>query len=58
MGPIEALKLALAKEIETKVLYEKLAAQHPVAGEIFRMLSIEEQKHAKLIEDKISELTN
>lgn len=58
MGPIEALKMALAKEVETKLLYEKLAVQHPVAKTIFLVLSGEEQKHAKLIEDKINELTN
>ena len=57
MGPIEALKLALSKEIETKQMYERFSADHPVAKEIFNFLAGEEQKHAKLIEEKIRELT-
>jgi len=57
MGPVEALKLALTKEIETAQLYEKYAAEFPVAKEIFTFLLTEEQKHKKLIENKIAELT-
>lgn len=57
MGPIEALQLALTKEIETKELYDKFSVDYPVAKDIFVFLSGEEQKHKKLIEKKIYELT-
>ena len=57
MGPIDALKLALAKEIETAQLYEKYSTEFPVAKDIFVFLLNEEQKHKVLIEKKITELT-
>jgi len=57
MGPIEALKLALSKEIEAMEMYDKFSAEYPTAKDIFIFLSGEEQKHKKLIEKKIYELT-
>lgn len=59
MGPVEALKFALEKEIEAYNMYQKLAEETktPAVGEIFIFLSNEERKHQKLIEDKIRELT-
>lgn len=57
MGPIEALELALSKEKETIELYEKFSAEFSAAKEIFLFLVGEEQKHKKLIENKIRELT-
>jgi len=57
MGPVEALKFAMIKEIEAADMYEKFSAQFPVAKEIFSFLTSEEQKHKKLIEKKIYELT-
>jgi len=56
MGPIEALELALGKEIEARDLYEKFIFQYPETKEIFTFLMNEEAKHKQLIEKKISEL--
>lgn len=57
MGPVDALKLALSKEEEAMQLYEKLSVEQSVAKDIFNFLVNEEQKHKKLIEQKIAELT-
>lgn len=57
MGPVEALQLALTKEVETAEMYEKFSAQYPSAKDVFIFLVAEEQKHKALIEKKISELT-
>jgi len=57
MGPIEALKLALTKEIEAAELYQKFSSDYPVAKDIFLFLMNEEEKHKKLIEKKIQELS-
>lgn len=57
MGPVEALKFALTKETEAADMYEKFSGEYPTAKEIFIFLSGEEQKHKKLIEKKIYELT-
>ena len=57
MGPVEALKLALAKEIEAIKLYEKFSESYPTAKETFVYLMGEEEKHRNLLEKKISELT-
>ena len=57
MTPVEALRLALVKENEAHDLYQRLAEEQPVAREIFLSLVIEEEKHAKLIEKKIVDLT-
>lgn len=57
MTPIEALQLALSKEVEAIQLYTKFSVDYPAGKEIFWFLAGEEQKHKKLIEDKIYELT-
>ncbi len=58
MGPIEALKIALGKEIEAKNLYEKFLSQYNETKDIFIFLVNEEEKHKQLIEKKIVELQN
>jgi len=57
MGPIEALKLALNKEVDAVELYARLALEVPAAKDVFLFLVGEEQKHKQLIEKKIFELT-
>jgi len=57
MGPIEALKLALSKEIEAIELYRRLSRDYPVARETFLYLSGEEEKHKRVLEEKIYELS-
>lgn len=57
MVPVEALRLALSKEIEAMEMYKQLAVDHKVAEEIFNFLAGEETKHKALIEKKIYELT-
>jgi len=57
MIPVEALKLALSKEIEAVEMYQKFSTEYPVAKDIFIFLAGEEQKHRSLIEKKIAELT-
>lgn len=57
MGPIEALKLALSKELNSISLYNKLNLEYPNLKDIFLFLLNEEQKHKQLIEKKIMELT-
>jgi rubrerythrin len=56
MGPVEALEIALQKEIEALELYKKMAIEHSTARDVFSFLVNEEQKHKKLIEKKIQEL--
>ena len=56
MGPIEALELALGKEIEARDIYEKFIFQYPETKEIFTFLMNEEEKHKQLIEKRIVEL--
>lgn len=57
MGPVEALKLALEKEIEAAELYRNLSLESDVSKDTFLFLMGQEQKHKKLIEDKIAEIT-
>lgn len=59
LGPVEALKLALEKEVETYNMYQKFAMESKMleVRDIFMFLSDEERKHQKLIENKIKELT-
>ena len=55
MVPVEALALALKKEIEAAQMYEDLAIRFPAIQDTFMFLKIEEEKHRKLIEEKIVE---
>lgn len=52
----EALKVALAEETKAIKMYEKLLGDHPGLKDIFYFLLNEEQKHKKLIEEKIAGL--
>lgn len=56
MIEIEALNLALSKEQDAAESYKKLAVEHPSLKDLFYLLLTEEQKHAAMIEKKISEL--
>ncbi len=58
MGPIEALELALTKEIEAIKMYGSFSFKYPETKEIFTSLMNEEEKHKQLIEKRIVELTN
>jgi rubrerythrin len=58
MIEVEALKLALKKEEAAIKLYQDLLAKHPSIKDLLYTLLIEEQKHKKLIEEKIRELTH
>lgn len=55
---IEALKLALGKEENSIALYQELIAKHSNLKDLLYSLLLEEQKHKKLIEEKIRELTH
>ena len=57
MTPVEALEVALEKEKASIALYQDLIVKHPVIKDLLYSLLIEEQKHKKLIEEKIVELT-
>ena len=57
MTPVEALKLALSKEEGSINLYKRLAKEHTVIRGLLESLLIEEQKHKKAIEKRISEIT-
>lgn len=57
MTPIEALNLALSKETKSIELYRTLADQHSAIKDLLILLMNEEEKHAKLIKEKIVELT-
>ncbi len=57
IGPIEALKLAVSKEADSIKLYQRLNTDHPVAKDILLFLGNEEEKHKKMLEEKIRELT-
>lgn len=56
MGPVEALKMALAREEGSIELYRRLSIEHKVAEDVFTFLFNEENKHKILIEKKIFEL--
>jgi rubrerythrin len=57
MTPVEALKLALTKEQSAIDLYERLSRKYTAIKELLLFLLNQEQKHKKLIQDKIRELT-
>ncbi|MBU1043984.1 MAG: hypothetical protein KJ915_06255 [Candidatus Omnitrophica bacterium] len=57
MSPVEALQLALSRETEAHDLYLKLAQEHHNLKDLFEFLVIEEEKHKKLLEQKILEMT-
>jgi rubrerythrin len=57
MTGIEVLKLALTKEESAIKWYQEMLAGHPSLVELLSFLVTEEQKHKKLIEKKIAELS-
>jgi len=57
MGPVDALKIALARETEAINLYNKFYLQFPELKELLLFLVNEEEKHKQLIEKKITEAT-
>ena len=57
MTPVEALELALTKEQNAIDLYERLMLKCASIKDLLQFLANEEQKHKKLIQDKIQELT-
>ena len=57
MIPVEALEIALVKENASIKLYRKLAAEHKVIEDLLMSLVNEEEKHLKMIKERIYELT-
>lgn len=57
MSLVEALKLALNKEKASIELYNRLANEHRDIRELLFSLVIEEEKHKRLIEAKMAEIT-
>lgn len=57
MVEVEILKLALTKEETSIQEYQEMLISHPALAEILFFLLTEEQKHKKLIEKKIAELS-
>lgn len=57
MIDLEALQLALSKENDAIEAYQELLGNHPNLKDLLYFLITEEQKHKKLIEQKIAELT-
>ena len=56
MTPVEALQLALEKEDDALTLYRKLALAHPAVKDMFEFLVNEEEKHKKMLQEKIHQL--
>jgi rubrerythrin len=56
MTPVEALRLALSKEMEAMQLYQELSLANPAVKDTFLFLINEEAKHKKLIEERLFEL--
>ena len=57
MTAVEALQLALTKEQNAIDLYDRMAGKYPEIREMLQSLIIEEQKHKKMIQEKIQEIT-
>jgi rubrerythrin len=57
MIEVEVLKLALVKEEAAIKTYQEMLISYPALGELLSFLVTEEQKHKKLIEKKIVELS-
>ncbi|MBN2482971.1 MAG: hypothetical protein JXD21_02055 [Candidatus Omnitrophica bacterium] len=56
MTPVEALQLALEKEDDALTLYRKLALEHHAVKDIFEFLVNEEEKHKKILKERIHQL--
>ncbi len=57
MTEMEVLKLALTKEESAIKGYQEMLISYPSLTELLSFLVTEEQKHKKLIENKITELS-
>jgi rubrerythrin len=57
MTPVEALELALSKENASIELYSRLADEHNEIRDLLFELLNEEEKHKKMIEEKIRSMT-
>jgi len=57
MGPVDALKIALSKENASIELYTRLSLKHQAIKDLLEFLVNEEERHRKMIEDKINEMT-
>lgn len=57
MTPVEALNIALKKEEASIKLYTKLSIEHSVIKDLLQLLINEEEKHKKLIQEKLVEVT-
>lgn len=57
MTPIEALRLAQSKEEGSIELYRRLSGEHSAIKDLLLSLLNEEEKHKKLIEERIVQLT-
>ncbi len=57
MLEMDVLKIALSKEEDAINAYQEMLIAHPKLSQLLSYLITEEQKHKKLIEDKISELS-
>ncbi len=58
MIPIEVLQLALTKEKASVRLYKKLVPGNSTIKNLLELLANEEEKHVKMIKNKIRELTS
>ncbi len=56
MVPMEALQMALEKEIDAAEFYKKMAIQHSEIRDLFAELASVEQKHRKMIEAEMVKL--
>ena len=56
MTPVEALRFALQQEELAIDTYAKLSDEHPAIRELLLLLRNEEEKHKRLISQKIVEL--
>ena len=57
MTPVEALNVALEKEKNSIKLYTDMSNKFSEIKELLSFLLNEEQKHKKMIEGKIAEMT-
>jgi len=58
MTPVEALEIALLKEEASVKLYRRLADEHKAIEDLLMLLVNEEEKHVKIIQNRIRELKN
>jgi rubrerythrin len=57
MTPLEILKIALARERSSVEMYRRIINEHGSIRELGEQLLVEEEKHIKMIQKKIDELS-